>query len=100
LLRAVLLQIFYSVRSERMLAHARGVQHGPRLVDSDDDHATARSLDTFTLDLAGGLAPFIPTRGPVLLFAPSETFPPAEAVEERGHDPPPLDRSIPRAPPA
>lgn len=67
--------------------------------DDDDGHAAARSLDTFMLVLTGGFALFLPTRGPVLLFAPAGIFQPAEVVEECGHDPPLADRSIPRAPP-
>src|SRR5215471_18720407 len=58
-------------------------QNELRLVDADDDdHATAKSLDTFTLVLTNGLAPFVPTRGLVLLLAAPETFGPVEAVEE------------------
>jgi hypothetical protein len=68
-------------------------------LDVDDDHAEALALDTFTLVLTTGLAPFIPSLGPVLLFVPSESFQPVEVVEECGHDPPSFDRSIPRAPP-
>ncbi|MCU1338457.1 MAG: hypothetical protein JWO19_4038, partial [Bryobacterales bacterium] len=64
---------------------------------SDDDHAAAWSLDTFTLELTAGLAPFIPSRALVLPFVPSATFEPVEVVEECGHDPPCVDRSIPRA---
>lgn len=88
---------FYSVYGTRGSA---GEQRGPQLVDPDDDHAAAWSLDTFTLVLTAGLAPFVPSRGPVLLFVPSETFAPVEVVEECGHDPPCVDRSIPRAPPS
>jgi len=78
----------------------RGYRHGLELEDSDDDHAAAWSLDTFTLELTAGLAPFVPSRGPVLQFVPSVTFQPVEVVEECGHDPPCVDRSIPRAPPS
>lgn len=85
---------FYSVRGSTQ------EHQGRQLVDSDDDHATAKSLDTFTLVLTTGLSPFVPSLGAVLLFVPSDTFQPVEVVEERGHDPPCLDRSIPRAPPA
>lgn len=74
---------------------------GPQLADFDeDDHAEAHSLDTFTIELGSALAPFALPRGPVLDFVPSDTFQPVEAVEQRGHDPPCVDRSIPRAPPA
>ena len=85
---------FYSV------APVRGNQHGPAIDDVDDDHAAVRSLDTFTLVLTTGLAPFVPPRGLVLAFVPAVTFEPVELVEQRGHDPPSIDRSIPRAPPS
>jgi hypothetical protein len=81
---------------------ARSVEesHGPQLADFDDDHADAHSMDTFTIEIGASLAPFFLSRGPVLAFVPSATFQPVEIVEERGHDPPCVDRSIPRAPPA
>ena len=85
---------FYSVPA------SRGDHHGPELQDFDDDHAAAWSLDTFTLEFAAGLALFVPSRGLVLSFVPSTTFEPVEVVEECGHDPPCVDRSIPRAPPS
>jgi hypothetical protein len=85
---------FYSV------SRPVGKRHGSELVDSDDDHATAWSVDTFTLVLTAGLSPFVPSLGHVLLFAPSATFSPVAVVEERGHDPPLVDRSNPRAPPS
>jgi hypothetical protein len=85
---------FYGVRTTP-LEH-----HGAQIADSDDDHATVRSLDTFTLVLTAGLAPFVPSRGLVLRFRPSTSFEPIQVVEERGHDPPTVDRSIPRAPPS
>jgi hypothetical protein len=66
----------------------------------DDDHEDAHSLDTFTLEIAAAIAPFILPRGPVVALVLSETVQPVEAVEQRGHDPPCIDRSIPRAPPA
>jgi hypothetical protein len=85
---------FYSASAQR------GDRHGLEFQDSDDDHAAAWSLDTFTLELADGLAPFAPSRGLVLRFVPSVTTEPVEIVEECGHDPPCIDRSIPRAPPS
>ena len=76
-------------------------QQGPQLVDADDDdHATAQSVDTFTLVLPPGLAAILPERGPTLDFVPPVAFEPVQIVEERGHDPPVIDRSIPRAPPS
>jgi hypothetical protein len=77
-----------------------GERRGLQIVDSDDDHAAAWSLDTFTLVLTAGFAPFVPSCGLALLFVPSATFEPVEVVEECGHDPPGVDRSIPRAPPS
>jgi hypothetical protein len=73
---------------------------GPRMDDVDDDHAAVQSLDTFTLVLTAGLSPFIPSVGLTLPFVPVKTVYPVEIVEERAHDPPSLDCSIPRAPPA
>lgn len=81
-------------------APVRGNQHGAGIDDVDNDHAAVRALDTFTLVLTTGLAPFVPTRGLVLPFIPTVTFEPVELVEQRGHDPPCIDRSIPRAPPS
>jgi hypothetical protein len=74
--------------------------HGTELVDTDDDHDAVWSVDTFTLVLSAGMAPFIPTGVASCLFAPRIALAPVEVVEERGHDPPLADRSIPRAPPA
>jgi hypothetical protein len=74
---------------------------GPQITDADDDdHATAKSLDTFTLVLPAGVASFLPERGPALAFVASLTFVPVRIVEQRGHDPPAIDKSIPRAPPS
>ena len=81
------------------VAPVRAQRSGALAIGADDDHAQAVSLDTFTLVLTSGLAPFIPSLGPVVLFVPSESFRPVEVVEECGHDPPSFDRSIPRAPP-
>ena len=74
---------------------------GPQLVDADDDdHATAQSVDTFTLVLPARVAGYLPERGPTVAFVPAVTVEPLQIVEERGHDPPAIDLSIPRAPPA
>lgn len=73
---------------------------GPRVTDADDDHADVRSLDTFTLVITAGFAPFVLSSGPDLQFVPSRAFPPTPTVEERGNSPPAGDRSIPRAPPS
>jgi len=74
---------------------------GPQIADADDDdHDEVWSVDTFTLVLPAGHAPFVVPRGPVVDFIPGEVYAPVEIVEERGHDPPCVDRSIPRAPPS
>jgi hypothetical protein len=86
---------FYSVPAGRQ------DHHGPAMEgQNDDDHAEAWSLDTFTIVLTAGMAPFVPKRGPTLSFIPSEFLEPVEIVEECAHDPPAIDRSIPRAPPS
>ena len=85
---------FYSVPA------LRGSPYGREFQDFDDDHAAAWSLDTFTLVLTAGLAPFVPSRGLVLPFVPSVTFEPIAVVEECSHGPPRIGRSIPRAPPS
>jgi hypothetical protein len=72
---------------------------GPAWDDGEDDHASAWSVDTFTLTLTTVLAPFVPSRGPKLEVILSEFFQPVETIEERAHAPPSLDSSIPRAPP-
>jgi hypothetical protein len=41
----------------------------------------------------------LPPVAPAAVFRPPVRFAPAEIVEQRGHDPPSLDISIPRAPP-
>jgi len=72
----------------------------PQLRDPDDDHVAVWSVDTFTLVLTGGFAPFVPTRGPEIRQALSEVHEPVAFIEERGHGPPSVHRSIPRAPPS
>lgn len=75
--------------------------HGPELeAADDDDHAAIWSVDSFTLVANDGLAPFIPSE--VAAELPVALVPVAwvDVVEERGHDPPLTDRSIPRAPPS
>src|SRR5580692_8455611 len=67
--------------------------------EDDDDHAHAKSLDTFTLVLPDGLPLYLPSRAPVQAADPAEQVAPIAAVEERAHDPPSLDNSTPRAPP-
>jgi hypothetical protein len=82
------------------LPASRAEHRGAEIDDIDDDHVAVWSVDTFTLVLTAGFVPFVPSLIAVLLFVPSYTFQPVEIVEERGHDPPCVNRSIPRAPPA
>ena len=83
------------------LAPVREEHHGPELVDADDDdHAAVWSVDAFTLVLTHALALFVPSRVGVALCTRSVPIAWVEAVEECGHDPPLIDRSIPRAPPS
>lgn len=83
------------------IAPAREEHHGTELVDADDDdHAAVWSVDTFTLVLTHALAPFVPARVALSFFIPSVPVARVDVVEECGHDPPLVNRSIPRAPPS
>jgi hypothetical protein len=76
-------------------------ESGASQIDDEDGHASAKSLDTFTLALAPALAPFILPRGPVVEAVSVTVCEPVEAVEACAHDPPRVDgRSNPRPPPA
>jgi hypothetical protein len=74
--------------------HSGGAQ-----IDDVDDHASVRSLDTFTLAFAPSAAPFVLPKGPVLEPVSIADPDPMEVVEACANDPPGIDRSIPRAPP-
>jgi hypothetical protein len=68
------------------------------LDDSDGDHA--RSLDTFTAMPQVFFPAFTRPESRLLFFAPEDVFVGVvEATEPRGHDPPSLEFSAPRAPP-
>jgi hypothetical protein len=77
-------------------------QHqGPQLVDADDDdHDAVWSVDSFTLVPTPAVTPFVPARAADTFFVPPVPIAWVDVVEERGHDPPEIDRSIPRAPPS
>jgi hypothetical protein len=85
-------------------AHPYGISlrdaHDGR-VRIDDRHGshTAWSLDTFTLLPTSPQFIFIPAESVILPFVAAESFSAMEVTETRGHDPPPLDRLSPRAPP-
>ena len=71
---------------------------GASLNDSDGDHA--RSLDTFTTTPQAGFPAFMQPESRLLLFAAEDVFVGVvEVPEPRGHDPPSLEFSAPRAPP-
>ena len=82
-------------------APARAHEHsGGAQIDDVDDHASVKSLDTFTLAFAPTIAPFVmpsgPVPEPVSLTAPE----PINIVDACAHDPPDADLSISRGPPA
>ena len=74
--------------------------HEKQFAADDDDHSMAQSLDTFSVITGDDVPPTVLTRIPMPLQRPSSSFQGVEIVEERGHDPPPLRFSPPRAPPA
>jgi hypothetical protein len=65
---------------------------------SDEDQASP--IDTFIVVLTPDFSPFIPTRAPGATREPGETRVSFALIEERGHDPPRLADSSPRAPPS
>lgn len=80
---------------QRVHEHSRGAQ-----IDDVDDHASVKSLDTFTLAFAPRVVPFVLAGGsvlePISLTAPQ----PIEVVEECAHDPPDANLPVSRGPPA
>lgn len=89
---------FYALFDPELDSHGNDSE-GARL-ESDDDHASARSLDTFTLSLAPTLTPFtLPQTHSLHLVRPLVPAP-VEPVEACAHDPPAVRFSSPRAPPA
>jgi len=74
---------------------------GTRQIDDEDEHESAKALDTFTLALARTMAPFVLPRGPVVEPVSTILYEPVEAVDACAHDPPTADeRSNPRPRPA
>ena len=76
-----------------------GNDGGATVTETDDDHR-AISLDTYAAIQVSSLFPVFLPVSPVILSSPAESFAPVEFVEVRGHDPPALASSPPRAPPA
>lgn len=79
----------------RVHEHSRGAR-----VDDVGDHASVKSLDTFTVAFAPRVAPFVLTSGPVLEPVSVATPDQTSTVEACAHDPPDADLSISRGPPA
>ena len=76
-------------------------RQGPMLADADaDDHDAAWSVDSFTLVPTAAVTLFVPARAAHAFFVRRAPAAWMDVVEERGHDPPQIDRSIPRAPPS
>jgi hypothetical protein len=74
-------------KSPTTVCNQRWVVRVTYVRNSDDDQASAWSVDTFTLTLTTGLALFVPSRGPKLEGILSEFFQPVETIEERAHAP-------------
>jgi hypothetical protein len=66
----------------------------------DDDHDAIWAVDSFTLVPTAVLTWFVPARAADECFVRPMPVAWVDVVEERGHDPPQTDRSIPRAPPS
>ena len=76
-------------------------QSGTQLEDADDDdHDAVWSVDSFTLVPTPALTLFVPASAADQCFVRPMPVAWVDVVEERGHDPPQIDRSIPRAPPS
>jgi hypothetical protein len=73
---------------------------GGARIDDVDDHASVKSLDTFTLAFAPRVAPVVLTKGPVLEPVSLAGPEPINIVEACAHDPPDADLFICRGPPA
>jgi hypothetical protein len=74
---------------------------GPQFSDADDDdHDAVWSVDSFILVPTAALTLLVPSRVAAVFFLPKTLIAWVDGVEERGHDPPLTDRSIPRAPPS
>ena len=71
---------------------------GPAI--TDDDGQEIWPLDTFTIVLPMGTQTVVPGPAPEIAYTPRVVAGVAVAVEERAHDPPVREASIPRAPPA
>jgi hypothetical protein len=83
------------------IALASAQHQGLWLEDADDDdHDAVWSVDAFTLVPTAALTLFVPAHTAAECFLRPMPVAWVDCVEERGHDPPQIDRSIPRAPPS
>jgi hypothetical protein len=83
------------------IASAPAQHQGLWLEDADDDdHDAVWAVDSFTLVPTAALTLFVPARSAAAFFVRPMPIAWVDAVEQRGHDPPDIDRSIPRAPPS
>jgi hypothetical protein len=83
------------------IAAAHEQRRGPQLEDADDDdHDAVWSVDSFTLVPTAVLTWSVPARTAAEFFVRPVPVAWVDTVEQRGHDPPQIDRSIPRAPPS
>ena len=71
---------------------------GPAI--TDDDGEEIWPLDTFTIVLPMGMHAVVPQPAAEIAYTPRVVAGAAVAVEERAHDPPDREASVPRAPPA
>jgi hypothetical protein len=80
---------------------AAAQRQGLWLTDADDDdHDAVWSVDSFTLVPTAVLTLVVPARAADAFFVPPMPVAWVDAVEQCGHDPPQINRSIPRAPPS
>lgn len=76
-----------------------GTNDGARVEESSDEHA-AWWLNSSSLLLHGAILLFVVPQSTAIAAQTDASFTTLEVVDEQGHDPPPLDCSVPRAPPA
>lgn len=69
-------------------------------VDAKHKDHVSSSLDTFTSVPQTALLLAYQAEPATTVFVPDKSFAPAEFVQAQGHDPPCVESSVPRAPPA
>jgi hypothetical protein len=82
-------------------AQARAHEHSREAqIDDADDHASVKSLDTFTLAFAPRVIPFVLQSRLVVQPNAMAAPEPVGVIEPCAHDPPERDFAISRGPPA